>query len=277
MNKRPLTFIKIIYTICYKGDHLMKTNKRINEVKKYLDSNGFTTVTKLAEVFSVSAMTIRRDLNSLEELNLVKREKGGAYPRNPAYIETKYERKKIENVRAKRRIAIEGNKLIEDGDIVFLDAGTTTFMLMESILEKEYKNLTVVTNDISIAFYMMNREDINMIFIGGNVSKATYSTQGYIAKNNIEMLHFDKCFLGISYIDSNYRLYTPTMGKVEYKKIVLQNSNEKILLADSSKFNKNSLYFIADMKEFNVLITEKNINYENNKYFLENRIKVIIA
>lgn len=255
----------------------MKTNNRINEIKKYLEKNGFTTVSDLAEIFSVSAMTIRRDLNSLEELNLVKREKGGAIPKIPAFLEEKYEKKKIENVRDKRRITNEAIKLIEDGDIVFLDAGSTTFMLAELILESNLKNLTIVTNDVNIAFHIMNEENINLILVGGSISKATHSSHGNITANTIRELHFDKCFMGISFIGNDYNLFTPTEKKVEYKRLVLSNSNKKVLITDKSKFKKDSLFYIANIEDFDVLVTNRENDIIDEDYFKDKDIEIIKA
>ncbi|WP_099203645.1 DeoR/GlpR family DNA-binding transcription regulator [Miniphocaeibacter massiliensis] len=255
----------------------MKTNNRINKIRKYLEENGFTTVSKLAEVFSVSTMTIRRDLNSLEELNLVMREKGGAIPKTPIFLEERYEKKKIENVRIKRKITKEAIKLIEDGDVVFLDAGSTTFMLAELIIESEFKNITLVTNDLNIAFYLRNEENINLIFIGGNISKVTHSSRGSIAADNIRQLHFDKCFMGVSFIGENFKLFTPAEEKIEYKRQVLLNTKIKVLLTDMSKFNKNSLYYITDIEEFDILITNKENDIVDINYFKERKLEVIKA
>lgn len=255
----------------------MKTNKRINEIKEYLEENGFTTVSKLSDIFSVSTMTIRRDLNSLEELNLVKREKGGAIPKIPVFIEERYEKKRIENIRDKRKIVNEAIKLVENGDIVFLDAGTTNFMLAELIIEMDFKNLTIATNDVNIAFYIMNKENVNLIFIGGSISKATHSSQGNIAANTIAQLHFDKCFMGISFVGTDYKLFTPTEEKVEYKRLVLSNSDEKILLTDKSKFNKNSLYFITDIENFDILITNGENDILQDENLIDKDIRIIKA
>lgn len=255
----------------------MKTNNRTNQIKKYLEVNGFTTVSKLAEVFSVSTMTIRRDLNSLEELSLVKREKGGAIPKIPVYLEERYEKKKIENVRDKRKITNEAIDLVKDGSVVFLDAGSTTFMLAELILESDFKNLIVVTNDINIAFYLKNEENINLIFAGGNISKATHSAHGYITANTIKQLHFDICFMGISFVSSEYKLFTPSEKKVEYKRLVLLNSDKKVLITDKSKFNKNSLYYITNIESFDVLITNKENDIIDESYFENKDIEIIKA
>ena len=255
----------------------MKTNNRIDSIKKYLEENGFTTVSKLAELFSVSTMTIRRDLNYLEEMSLVKRERGGAIYKTPAFMEERYEKKKIENVRDKRKITNEAIKLIEEGDVIFLDAGSTMFMLAELVVESNFKSLTVVTNDVNIAFYLMNQDNLNLIFVGGSISKTTHSAYGDITANTIKELYFDKSFMGISFISNEYKLFTPNERKVEYKRLILANSDKKILLADESKFNKNSLYYITNLEDLDILITNKENNAIKDDYFNGKNLEIIRA
>ncbi|MGX4599701.1 DeoR/GlpR family DNA-binding transcription regulator [Faecalimicrobium sp. JNUCC 81] len=245
---------------------------RHKKIHDYLLDNKKATVSELAKICEVTSMTIRRDLDKMENDGLITRVFGGAVIESNIVTEVSYEEKEKACIEEKVGIAKEAADLVSDGSIVILDSGTTCMEIAKNLIDK--KDLKVVTTDILIAAYLMKYKNIDVYCAGGRIQMEVGSC---IDDNTVQFLNninADVCFLGASAINSSLCLSTFTMDKVKVKKAILNSSEYKILVTDDSKFNKNSFAKICNLKEFDLVITNKNINEQLKANLKENEVNI---
>jgi len=137
--------------------------------------------------------------------------------------------------------------------VIYLDSGTTTKIMITLI--KQVNNLTIITSDILIAHELSNFDNIKVILLGGELDKEILSTNSGKTLVSVGDLYFDLSFIGCDAFDEeNTYSSSETRGLIKNK--VIANSKTKILLADSSKFNSKSLYFISSLDDFNLIISD---------------------
>ena len=149
-----------------KSKETLFAEERQAQILKTLKAEHKVFVPALCELFDVSPVTIRNDLNYMQEKGLLKRTHGGAVLKSKIGYEENVAEKLSKNQRQKEKIAELAVSYVEDGDIIALDTGTTMLAFAKKLTEK--KNLTIVTNDLNIAAYFdSNKEDITVILLGG--------------------------------------------------------------------------------------------------------------
>lgn len=252
----------------------MIAEERRVEILKKLNENRYVQVSELADEFDVSTVTIRNDLDKIEADGLCVRKRGGAIRINPGVtIEMPYDIKRHEMVNEKERIAFAALKLIEDGDTLILDAGSTTYAL--AILLESKSQITVITNDLKIAVKLTENPKIKLISTGGIARSSVYSLQGSIAEQVINNLRVDKTFLGADAIHPNGKISNVNIEEVPLKKAMIQAADRIILLADSSKFEKSGFYKVCEMNEIDMIITDKDVSNHVKDMIDSNQIKSI--
>lgn len=230
----------------------MINNNRQRKIVELISQKGNVTVDELAATFNVSKMTIRRDLEKLQDENLVKRTHGGALVNKVLLHEMAYHEKREENLPIKRCIAKEAIKLIEPSKTIYLDAGTTTYEIAVNLGDMD---LTVITNDIRIAAHLMLTNN-KVIFLGGTVLKETGSTTDHHAINHLKEFNIDIAVIATSSIDDEMYLCTPELDRKIIKETAIHNADKTILVTDNSKFYRKSLHKIAPLSIFDVIITD---------------------
>jgi len=232
-------------------------HERILKIKDILEKEQSINVEEISKLFGVSSMTIRRDLNKLSSSDdRVKRCHGGAVLLRDIKTEDDFSEKLFKNTAGKARIAARALELIHDNDVIYLDAGTTTYELAKKITDSTL-NITVITNDLEIARTLLGTERINVIVVGGVIEKQTYCTLGSIAENVLRNIKPDIAFMGCTAVDENFDVLTPTIEKVALKPLVLKNSVKSYLLVDQNKFYSHSTYIIYSFTDFSGVITDK--------------------
>jgi DeoR/GlpR family transcriptional regulator of sugar metabolism len=237
-----------------------------------LNRDGRVMVTDLAWELDVTPMTIRRDLQKLEQQGALRRVHGGAVliiglPKERAYGE-----KKLIQTSQKRKIAEEAVKLVAPGDTILLDAGTTTFEL--ATLLKGMQGVNVVTSDLRIAMELCNA-DGRLYFIGGEIEKEIARSTGAKARQFLSDIHVDMVFLGISSIGTDFILGSHTLENAELKRDMLECGSRKVLLADRSKFGIKAFARIGPMSLVDVLITDKLFCEKDLNYLETENIKLL--
>jgi DeoR family fructose operon transcriptional repressor len=216
------------------------------------------TVPQLCELFAVSPATIRNDLRELEMCGLLKRAHGGAIKNNEqANFELSSSEKEISNVVEKMAIANTAIRFVRDGDTIVLDTGTTVFEFSKML--KCFKNLTVVTNDLQTALYLEQETQVHVILLGGTVRKGFHCTQGAGTLASLSELHVDKAFIAANGVSTVQGITTPNIELSKVKERFVQMAGEVYLLADSSKMGRISFVRFAELKNVNMLITDKGI------------------
>lgn len=231
--------------------------KRINRhmhILEKLDQQKKVEVEMLANELNVSEMTVRRDLEKLETNGELVRTFGGAIPVQTISNEISYKDKKVKNVLQKRMIAEKAVEKIENNHIIFLDSGTTTLEISKKILSLDF-NLTVITNDISIANVLMD-SNIDVIVLGGHLQNNTGSILGTLTFDLIKKLNADLFFLGAHAVDEEYGITAPSIEKAQVKIAMMQSSREVILVTDKSKYGNKALFKVCELDEINEIITD---------------------
>lgn len=228
----------------------MLATERYSKIIEMVSQSGVVAVETLARKLDVSSMTIRRDLTKLKQDGIVERCHGGAIVKK----EVSYFEKKELHKEDKIKIARKAIDLVEDGDTVFLDAGTTTFEIAKFLNTK--KEITAITNDLEIAYYL-NQTNVETMICGGLIQKETGSTIGVFVDMMMQNIHANIAFLGAQSIDADFNVLTPTIEKAVLKKMICDNSNCCYLVADSSKFNHQALMKINHLTDYDGIITNK--------------------
>jgi len=234
------------------------TEERQRAIVAFLRSKKQIFVDDLCKMYGVSSVTIRSDLSALEKKGYLTRTHGGAILNRGASYEMTTNEKRNLHIEEKNRIGEYAASLIQDGDSIVLDCGTTSMCLAEYLGDK--KDLTVVTNDLKIAAFLEDFANTTTIIIGGKTRKGHYCSIGSIANQTINSLRVDKSFIVTNAVDDRFNLSTPDTEQSAIKRSMLNIGKEKILLCDSSKFNSFSLSNFATLKEFDIVVTDKNLN-----------------
>ena len=158
---------------------------------------------------------------------------------------------------------------------VLLDAGTTNYELAKLMVKSTIHNVIVVTNDLKIAIILSERKNFQIVMLGGILENENILTCGVIANKILEELELDICFVGTQAINEKFEVRTPNIDKVDLKKTYLEKSKKKILVVDSSKFYKSKLYKICDLKDFNYIISDKEISEKEKKYIMKHKLEYI--
>lgn len=214
-------------------------------------------VPDLCTHFAVSPATIRNDLRELESRRMLKRTHGGAIPLEKAAFEPIIS-KRIGNRDQKRRIASFAADLVEEGDTIAMDAGTTTMELAKCLSQRS--GITVLTNDIRIAGFLENNAGLTVVLIGGTLRHGIGCAVGPIATASIAQLNVDKAFLGANAFTIEKGFSTPDLQQSEVKKALIRSAAESIILCDSSKFGRASFVKFASLQDIDRLVTDTDIS-----------------
>jgi|SRR5476649_782606 len=249
--------------------------ERRDFIYRYVHENQIASINVLAELMSVSHMTIRRDIQVLEEEGKVLGVSGGVKLNEALRQELSYSDKAELHNRSKRLLGKYAAGCVEDGLVVYLDAGTTTFEIARYLAERF--NLTVITNDFAITQYLMNKPQINLFHTGGKIDKRNYSSVGISAAAFLRTLNVDLAFISSSSWDIVHGISTPYEEKAIVKQAVISVSSRSILITDSSKYGKYGLYNICQLSNIDEIITDSLLAANEQALLREQGLKLHIV
>ncbi|MBI9062736.1 MAG: DeoR/GlpR transcriptional regulator [Marinilabiliaceae bacterium] len=244
-------------------------------ILKLLDDKGQVNVHELSHQFNVSEVTIRNDLTQLEHKNLLIRARGGAIKTDKVTLDMKLSDKKVKNAKEKEAIGKRASKLIEEGDTIVLDSGTTTKEVSNHLAK--FKSLTVITNALNIAGSLAELEQINIIMPGGVMRKKSLSLVGSIAQDSFKNFFCDKLFIGADGIDVNLGFSTPHLEEAALNRTMLKMAKKVVLVVDSSKFKKRSLAVIGQINDIDIVVTDKGITEDDREKLLNAGVEVLVT
>lgn len=244
--------------------------ERQAKILEIMQKEGSVQVDKLALEMDVSSMTIRRDLEKLQEEGKIERRHGGAVLKQ----EITFEDKMVSNQDEKRRIANAASVLVKKGDTVFLDSGTTTLEIAKLICA--IPEILIVTNDLQIASYLKNT-DADVVVCGGELQKSTGSMLGYYATQMLQQFNFNIGFFGAASIDHEFRVLTPTVEKAFLKRTCVEQCEKSYLVVDESKFRRNAILTINRLSDYDAVITDCTFSKEEKIKLEERNINVILV
>jgi DeoR family fructose operon transcriptional repressor len=251
----------------------MFTEERQRGILTYLNEQKRASVAELSERFGVSASTIRRDLQELEEAGMLKRTHGGAISLEHVAFEPTFQEKEDRFREEKRRIAVQAASMIREGETVLLDAGTTTLALARELVG--FQRLTVVTNSVFVLRELSGVSAIELICVGGMVRGRTQSMVGPVAERMLETIRVDKAFIGTNGIDPDEGLTTPNLLEAQVKQAMIRAARHVILLSESEKAGNVTFARFAPVEAIDAWITDKGVPEAFVKRITEKGVRVI--
>ncbi len=232
----------------------MLNEERRRAILDLVNRDGRVLVTDLAQQFETSQVTIRKDLETLHAHGLVHRTHGGALPsREGALADPTLREKEKLRRKEKLRIAAAAAAMVQEGQVVILDSGTTTTAIARAL--REFHNLTIVTNAVNIAAELAGAE-VEVILTGGTVRKNSFSLVGPIAEDTLRRLNADILFLGVDGFDVHYGLSTPNLLEAKVNRVMADICKRVVAVCDSSKFGRRSLSHILPPQKVHQVITD---------------------
>ncbi len=241
-----------------------------------LRDDGYIQVADLADKLDLSPVTIRRDLILLEKEGHCVRKRGGAIRSTQGVtVEIPYDIKKNRNIAEKSRIAKAALALVENGDTILLDAGSTIYSLACLLHSRE--RLTVVTHDLNIAVKLAANPNINLICTGGIARANVFTLQGSQVVDFIRNLRVDKSFIGADAIHPDGTISNVNIEEVPIKQAMIKAANQVILLTDSSKFGITGFARVCDITDVDYVITDNNAPEEFRACCKERQVNTVFA
>lgn len=245
---------------------------RIGEI---LMQQGTVRVTELSELFGVSEVTVRADLDQMAAEGRLLRDRGGAvllssYPR----LLTAFEQRASICAEEKRRIGYAAARLVSPNDTIILDAGTT---LMEMAKNLKVAPLTVVTNALNVATQVGSVPDVNVIVVGGALNQETISTLGTQAERNLNDVIVQKAFLGTHALELEAGVTEISIDAAQLKQAMIRAARQVILLADSSKWGRVAFARVLPLSGVHTIVTDSNSPQETRAAIEELGVTLIVA
>ena len=229
----------------------MLKSKRKQLILEKVMKDKFVSLEYLVKALETSESTVRRDLDELESERKLRRVHGGAESLHFLQEEESNQEKSIKNIQEKTRIAQKAASLIQEYDVIFIDAGTTNELLVNELHDP---SVTVVTNSIHHATKLVER-NIPTVIIGGVVKRSTDASIGGVALNQIGQLNFDKAFIGMNGIDDGF-FTTTDMEEGAVKRAILENAKRTYVLADASKLGQTSFAKVAPVSRARLITNQ---------------------
>lgn len=253
------------------------TSSRRDKIATMLKRGGSVQVLKLADRFGVSTVTIRKDLKFLEDLGVSTRTYGGAIlnERSNRIVERAIEHKEQLHAKEKTDIGRAAAKLIDSGDAIILDSGTTTFQIAAQLGDKQ--DVTVITNGLNVMNKLAQFEHLELIMLGGNLRRKNMSFFGAHAEQALKELHVDKLFLGVDGFHMEKGITTHFEPEAQLNRLMLDAANSITIVTDSSKYGRTCLHQIVKVEQVSKVITDAGIPDDYRTGLEELGIEVVIA
>ena len=226
-------------------------SRRLQEIESYWRKKEMASVEEFSDTFQVSINTIRRDIKKLDEEGLIKKFYGGiAFKEVPL---NSFENRFTENAPAKKAIAKKAAELIQEGDIIYIDSGTTTATILDNV--NPNINLTIFTNSLDIIETAVKMENVNLYTVGHHFRRNTRSFIEIESRERLTQINITKAFMAVTGVSINQGLANQDYAETEIKSYICRTAGQVILLADRTKFNKPALLTFFQLKDIDFLIT----------------------
>lgn len=252
-------------------DYAAFPDQRQKKIRQLLKDDGRVVCTVLAREMDVSEHTIRRDLNELAEEGVCKRVHGGAVSMLEA-VGT-FEQRIRHNQAEKFKIAQKCASLIKNDSCIFIDSGSTNLEIARSIPDTLAS--TVVTNSPAIALELMKKPLCEVIMIGGKVNAQIGASVGNSSTHQVRQIHFDQCFIGGCALDPQIGVTIFDYEEAEFKRALIEQSNQVIMGITSDKLPGAARYVIADCQQISILVLDRQISNDLHQLFAQTDMQIL--
>ncbi|MEN6593677.1 MAG: DeoR/GlpR family DNA-binding transcription regulator [Clostridiaceae bacterium] len=253
----------------------LKIDARRKQILEILRRDGQVRVSQLSELLGATVVTIRSDLDALEQDGYLERTQGGGIQTMKNYYNLEFQRRKQEHMEMKKAIAATAAGMVRDGDTLFINSGTTTYFTAVEL--KKRKNINVVTNSISVAIELGGLPTFRVILLGGDISAQYSFTYGEDVKEQISRYRADWAILSVDGICPGVGLTTYHAEESVIDRIMMDRSREAIIVADSTKLGRESFSRISDLRNVGVWITDRNADSQLVERITQEGVKVVFT
>jgi DeoR family transcriptional regulator of aga operon len=251
----------------------------IEERRQYIvalaQQHGRVLVEELSQSLGISRITIRKDLDYLQGRGALQRTHGGALlPGVGALSDPSLQEKEGLHSQEKQRISAAAVSMVQEGQCVLLDSGTTTTAIARAL--KKFSHLTIITNAVNIAAELSGT-DFEVLLTGGALRKNSFSLVGPLAEDMLRDMHADILFLGVDGFDLEVGLTTPNVMESRVNRAMVKASSMVVAVCDSTKFNRRSLSKIVDASAIHHVITDSNLTKETAEALRNINIKLTLV
>ncbi|WP_411345890.1 DeoR/GlpR family DNA-binding transcription regulator [Paenibacillus sp. WLX1005] len=249
--------------------------ERKHKLVEYLQHNHRASVQELGEMFQVSDSTVRRDLKELEDARLLKRTHGGAVSLQSVNFEPNMVDKEDSYREEKERIARRAAEMVNQGDTILLDSGTTTLPLARELRNRS--GIRVITNSVIVLGELKDCRNIELSIIGGLLRPDTQAFVGPMAERLLDMVRVDKAFMATNGLDMREGITTPNLTEAAIKRKMIDIAKQVVLLADHSKIGGIAYAKFADLNDIDYCITDGGVPVSTIQQFRKLGLDMIIA
>ena len=247
---------------------------RWDKITGLIEMNGKTTVDEIVRVLDVSSATVRRDLRRMHRLGMISRTRGGAVSPSQASFDPAFSESQHMSTQEKEMIGLCAARLVGRGDTVIIDGGATTYQVAINIVASD---VVVVTNAYSVVNALMPKQNVEVIVIGGLLSRHSAVAVGPDAVRMVSQLKADKAIIGVNGISVEGGITIPNRLVAEVKRVIVDHSAELIVVADHTKLGVSSLFSIAPIEAVDKLITDVGATETQIDGFQKAGVEVIVA
>lgn len=228
--------------------------QRRQQIVDLLRTEPVLSYRQLTALLSVSQMTVRRDVATLDQQGRARATQGGVAALTRLLEEPPRSAKAHVNMPAKAAIAQAAATMVTDSMTIYLDAGTTIQAIRPHLQNRN--DITVVTNDLGTVGAFLDHPSVDLICVGGRIDVANQSMTGRMATLSLAALSLDIAFISTSSWDPRHGITTPMESKIDVKRAAMKSATESVLLADAAKFGQFAKYRVARLDEFSTIITD---------------------
>ena len=247
--------------------------ERRREILARLSADGKVIVSELAKDFKVTEETVRRDLEKLDAEGLVTKMYGGAVSKKNAALDLPYNVRVGVNVEEKEIISDIAAEYIKDGDRLMLDSSSTDIYIVRKLKNK--KNLTIITNSVKILLELADKPDFTVLCTGGSLKEGSLSLIGSSAEKMIASYHVDTAIVSCKGVDMALGATDSNELDGQIKQAMFASADRKILVLDCGKFDSKSFVKLCDLKEMDMIITDRSPGTQWESFCAENGIELI--
>jgi len=251
----------------------MKKEKRFEQIMSELARRGSVDGDELAGLLGTSRATIRRDLDAMQKVGLLRRTHGGATTADTR-DELPFQSKLAAYLPEKRAIAFMTASLIPEGCVIGCTGGTTVTHVIRALKEKR---VTVVTNAINLAMELAGASQPEVILTGGVLRTRSYELVGHIAERTIKDFHLDIALIGVDGLDFTHGLSTFTVSEAHAAALYIDHAREVWVITDHSKIGRTAPALIAPLARASRVITDANLPGDQAERFAQAGITLTIA
>ena len=239
------------------------------KIKEIILEKKSVIVSELAEMFSVTEETIRRDLKAFEDEGFLTRTYGGAFIQDGVQNEVDLSVREAAYTESKQLIGRKCAEIVHNGDSIFLDASTTAMFIAKAVCEMR---ITVLTNSLKVVNFLADFQNIHLITIGGLFAPNNMSFIGRGALQSLDNYFVDKTFMSCRSLSKEYGITDSNESMSEIRRKLLVRSNKVYVVADYSKFDKTSFLNICNFSDIDGLITDKHLEQSWIDFLNENNV-----